>query len=240
MNENLAAILEALLLASCEPLSVEKLSELFDESERPQAATIREALAQLATSCEGRAVELLEVASGFRLQIRAAFAPWTARLSEERAPRYSRALLETLALIAWRGPITRGEIEDIRGVTVSSSIIKTLQERNWISVVGQRDVPGKPELLATSKAFLDHFGLKSLAELPKLDDLPERPAEEPSLVPEAPKRTDEQRSELSFKSLLAELDGMEQNLKTDFEDLSNTSQCIQVDGADIVDNGGDS
>jgi len=222
MNEQtLCAVLEALLLASNEPLTVEKLRELFDEQERPEVAQIRKVLAQLAASCEGRGVELVEVASGFRLQIRACFAPWTARLSEERAPRYSRALLETLALIAWRGPITRGEIEDIRGVTVSSSIIKTLQERRWISVVGQKDVPGKPELLATSKIFLDHFGLKSLAELPKIDDLPRPPMPgETSIISKPLPKEARERSELSFKSLLAELDQMEQNLKTDFEDLS--------------------
>jgi len=220
-GQTLCAVLEALLLASHEPLCVEKLRELLDEHERPEAAQIRAALAQLAQSCEGRGVELVEVASGFRLQIRACFAPWTARLSEQRAPRYSRALLETLALIAWRGPITRGEIEDIRGVAVGSSIIKTLQERQWISVVGQRDVPGKPELLATSKIFLDHFGLKSLAELPQLDDLPRPPMpSEASIIPEPPAREGLERSELSFKSLLAELDQMEQDLKTDFEDLS--------------------
>jgi len=222
MNEPLPAILEALLLASDEPLSAEKLRELFDEHERPEAAQIRAALSQLAQSCEGRGVELVEVARGFRLQIRACFAPWTARLTEERAPRYSRALLETLALIAWRGPITRGEIEDIRGVTVNSSMIKTLQERQWISVVGQRDVPGKPELLATTKIFLDYFGLKSLAELPKMDALPPPPMPSQTCIISKPlPKEGHERSELSFKSLLTELDQMEQNLKTDFEDLSS-------------------
>jgi len=217
----LCAVLEAILLVSGEPLSSQQLGELFDEHERPEPSQIREALAQLAVLCEGRGFELVEVASGFRLQIRARFAPWTARLNEERAPRYSRALLETLALIAWRGPITRGEIEDIRGVAVSSPIIKTLQERNWINVVGQRDVPGKPELLATTKLFLDHFNLKSLAELPKIDDLPRPPSPpEDNSAPEPPPRVDLERSELSFKNLLVELDNMEQNLKTDFEDLS--------------------
>jgi len=217
----LCAVLEAILLVSGEPLSAERLRELFDEQACPELSQIREALAQLKVLCEGRGFELVEVASGFRLQIRARFAPWTARLSEERAPRYSRALLETLALIAWRGPITRGEIEDIRGVAVSSPIIKTLQERQWISVVGQRDVPGKPELLATTLQFLDHFNLKSLAELPLIEDLPRPPSPpEASIAPEPPPRADLERSELSFKNLLAELDNMEQNLKTDFEDLS--------------------
>jgi len=219
----LCAVLEAILLASGVPLSIERLRELFDEQTRPEPVQIREALEQLEVICEGRGFELVEVASGFRLQIRARFAPWMTRLSEERAPRYSRALLETLALIAWRGPITRGEIEDIRGVAVSSSIIKTLQERQWISVVGQRDVPGKPELLGTTKQFLDHFNLKSLAELPLIEDLPHPPSQpEENIAPEPPPRSDLERSELSFKNLLAELDNMEQNLKTDFEDLSES------------------
>jgi len=220
-EEQLCAVLEALLLASTEPLSGERLRALFEEHERPEPAQLKQALARLAASCDGRGIELAQVASGFRLQIRPDFARWTARLNEERSPRYSRALLETLALIAWRGPITRGEIEDIRGVTLSSSIIKTLQERKWIEVVGQRDIPGKPELLATSKAFLDHFNLKSLAELPKIDDLAPAPAlVEDKLTAELPPGADQQRSELSFKNLLAELDSLEQNLKTDFEDLS--------------------
>jgi len=221
----LCAVLEAILFASDEPLGLEQLRELLDEHQRPEREQLGQALQQLGASCQGRAFELVEVASGFRLQIRACFAPWTARLQEERAPRYSRALLETLALIAWRGPITRGEIEDIRGVTVSSSMIKTLQEREWIRVAGQRDVPGKPELLAVSNRFLDHFNLKSLAELPRLDDLTLEAghAEESSLTVEPPsdkvQEEGEGNGELSFKSLLAELDSMEQNLKTDFEDL---------------------
>jgi len=220
MNSERCALLEAVLLASGEPLSAARLCELLEE----EPAQIKKALDALEKSCEGRGFELAEVASGFRLQIRPRFAPWVARLSEERAPRYSRALLETLALIAWRGPITRGEIEDIRGVTLSSGIIKTLQERQWITAVGQRDVPGKPELLATTQAFLDHFNLKPLSDLPSLDDWPTpaaateaTPAAEP---PTTESRADRERSELSFKTLLAELDQMEQNLKTDFDDPS--------------------
>jgi len=160
--KELASLLEAWLLALGRPLSLERLGELFEEGERPEPAQIREALEVLRQSCEGRAFELKEVASGYRLQVREKFAPWVGRLWEERPQRYSRAMLETLALIAYRQPITRGEIEDVRGVAVNSQIIKTLQERDWIRVVGYRDVPGRPAMLATTKAFLDYFNLKSL------------------------------------------------------------------------------
>ena len=159
--QELASLLEAWLLALGRPLSLERLGELFEEAERPEPAQIRAALEVLRQSCEGRAFELKEVASGYRLQVREKFAPWVGRLWEERPQRYSRAMLETLALIAYRQPITRGEIEDIRGVAVNSQIIKTLQERDWIRVVGYRDVPGKPAMLATTKVFLDYFNLKS-------------------------------------------------------------------------------
>ncbi len=164
----LTAILEAVLLAATEPLSLDRLLNVFPEIERPDRTALRAALAELATACEGRGVELVEVASGFRLQVPADFAPWVSRLWEERAANYSRALLETLALIAYRQPITRGEIEAVRGVSLSSGIMRTLQERGWIKVVGHREVPGRPALYATTHAFLDYFNLKSLGELPPL------------------------------------------------------------------------
>jgi segregation and condensation protein B len=145
--------------------------ELFEEHQRPTADELRSALDELAQACEGRAFELREVASGWRLQVRPAHAEVVSRLWQERPSRYSRALLETLALIAYRQPITRGEIEDIRGVTVSSTIMRTLQERNWIRVVGHREVPGRPELLGTTREFLDYFGLRSLDDLPTLAEL---------------------------------------------------------------------
>ena len=145
MNPNqLKNILEAALLAAGEPLSLERLLGLFPDEARPEAAEVRQALQALSEDCAGRGIELKEVGSGFRLQVKQDVAPWVSRLYEERAPRYSRALLETLVLIAYRQPITRAEIEDIRGVTVSTHIIKTLQEREWIRVVGHREVPGKP------------------------------------------------------------------------------------------------
>jgi segregation and condensation protein B len=164
-------VLEAVLLAAGRPVSVEQLRELFDEPRRPAAEEILGALAELGDHCADRAYELCEVGSGWRLQVRAEHAEVVSRLWQERPSRYSRALLETLALIAYRQPITRGEIEDIRGVTVSSTIMRTLQERNWIRVVGHREVPGRPELLGTTREFLDYFGLRSLDDLPTLAEL---------------------------------------------------------------------
>ncbi|GAB3394681.1 SMC-Scp complex subunit ScpB [Azotobacter armeniacus] len=223
----LAVLLEAYLLAAGRPLSLERLGELFGEAERPEPARLRDALAILAHSCQGRAFELKEVASGYRLQVRECFAPWVGRLWEERPQRYSRALLETLALIAYRQPISRGEIEEVRGVAVSSNIVKTLQEREWIRVVGHREVPGRPALFATTRAFLDHFNLKSLDELPPLAVLRSlEPASGTTDDGELPPAGLQVRAELaepaeqtSFRSLLAELDSMEQGLKTDFDDL---------------------
>ncbi|HEX9207074.1 MAG TPA: SMC-Scp complex subunit ScpB [Steroidobacteraceae bacterium] len=172
MSEHpLANVVEAVLLAAGRPVSVEQLLELFDEHQRPPAEEITAALQDLQKSYEGRGVELREVASGWRVQVRPQHADVVSRLWQERPSRYSRALLETLALIAYRQPITRGEIEDIRGVTVSTTIMRTLHERNWIRVVGHREVPGRPELLGTTREFLDYFGLKSLDDLPTLAEL---------------------------------------------------------------------
>lgn len=227
----LAPLLEAFLLASGKPQSMERLFELFEEGERPEPAVFKKALALLGKSCEGRAFELKEVASGYRLQIREKFAPWVGRLWEERPQRYSRAMLETMALIAYRQPITRGEIEDVRGVAVNSNIVKTLLEREWIRVVGYRDVPGKPAMFATTKAFLDHFNLKNLDELPPLAELRELEPEpmlefDDAPVPQglqdladASVEPEEPKEETSFHSLLLELDTMEEGLKTDFDDL---------------------
>ncbi len=167
VNE-LKNLVEAALLAYGQPLNMEQLLGLFDESDRPEAAEMREALEVLARDCTGRPIELIEVASGWRLQVRGEFAPPLSRLWQERPGRYSRALLETIALIAYRQPITRGEIENVRGVQVNPNIVRTLTERGWIRVVGHREVPGHPELLGTTREFLDYFGLKSLDELPSL------------------------------------------------------------------------
>jgi segregation and condensation protein B len=166
-------VVEAAMLAAGRPLTVEELQSVFDERDGSTADEVRAALAALAAEYETRGLELLEVASGYRIQIRAAVAQPVARLWQERPAKYSRALLETLALIAYRQPITRGEIEQIRGVAVNPNIIKTLHERNWIRVVGHRDVPGKPELLGTTREFLDYFSLKKLDDLPTLAQLKE-------------------------------------------------------------------
>lgn len=248
LNEprDLASLIEAFLLASGKPQSLERLFELFEEAERPAPAVFKKALEVLGKSCNGRAFELKEVASGYRLQIREDFAPWVGRLWEERPQRYSRALLETMALIAYRQPITRGEIEDVRGVAVNSNIIKTLMEREWIRIVGYREVPGRPAMFATTKAFLDHFNLKSLDELPPLaelremepepvlDDLDDAPVPahlqalaDASLGEEGQEDEGEPKEETSFRSLLVELDAMEEGLKTDFEDLREEADVVE-------------
>ena len=164
-------ILEAALLAAGRPLTVDDMHKLFKWGQRPDKKLIRSALAELRELYEDRAIELKEVASGFRIQVRSEFAEYLDSLWEERAPRYSRALFETLALVAYRQPITRGEIEEVRGVAVSSNIVRTLLEREWIRVVGHRDVPGKPEMFGTTRQFLDYFNLKKLDDLPELSEL---------------------------------------------------------------------
>ena len=172
MNEHdLKHIIEATLLAAGRPVTTQQLLELFDERERPQPGQLAAALELLTGEYASRGIELLEVASGWRIQVRPRAAEFVSRLWQERPSRYSRALLETLALIAYRQPITRSEIEEIRGVSISSTIMRTLQERNWIRIVGHREVPGRPELLGTTREFLDYFGLKSLDQLPTLAEL---------------------------------------------------------------------
>ena len=237
----LAPLLEAFLLASGKPQSLESLFELFEEGERPEPPVFKKALAILAKSCDGRAFELKEVASGYRLQIREKFAPWVGRLWEERPQRYSRAMLETMALIAYRQPITRGEIEDVRGVAVNSNIVKTLMEREWIRIVGYRDVPGKPAMFATTKAFLDHFNLKNLDDLPPLAELRELEPDpvldfDDAPVPaglqelaDASAEPEEPKEETSFHTLLLELDSMEEGLKTDFDDLLRDGASPELD-----------
>lgn len=170
-NDYLKTIIEGALLAAGQSLSVKRLAELFDESERPASEDIVNALDALASDCAGRGYELKHTASGYRFQVRQELAPWVGRLWDEKPKKYSRALLETLALIAYRQPITRGDIEQIRGVAVSSDLIRTLMEREWIRVVGHRDVPGRPALYATTRQFLDYFGLTSLEQLPPLDEI---------------------------------------------------------------------
>lgn len=164
-------LIEAALLAAGQPLPVAELARLFDEKSRPSPQQLHTALEALEQEYAGRGIELKHTASGYRIQVRRELAAEISRLWPERAVRYSRALLETLALIAYRQPITRAEIEAVRGVTVNPNIVRTMIERNWVRVVGHRDVPGHPELLATTREFLDYFGLKSLDELPPLAEL---------------------------------------------------------------------
>ena len=172
MNEHdLKYIIEATLLAAGKPVTTQQLLDLFDERERPTPELLQTSLGMLAADYENRGIELVEVASGWRIQVRPRTGEIVSRLWQERPSKYSRALLETLALVAYRQPITRSEIEEIRGVSISSTIMRTLQERNWIRTVGHREVPGRPELLGTTREFLDYFGLKSLDQLPTLAEL---------------------------------------------------------------------
>lgn len=178
---SLKSILEGVLMASDEPLKLGDLAAVFTDDEKPSTADINNALHELQEDYSERGFELKEVASGFRMQVREDVNLWVSRLWEERPQRYSRALLETLALIAYRQPITRGDIEEVRGVSVRSTIIRTLQEREWIRVVGHRDVPGKPALFGTTKAFLDYFNLASLDDLPSLAEIADMESLEPEL-----------------------------------------------------------
>jgi segregation and condensation protein B len=178
---SLKNVLEAILLASGEPLNLATISSVFTDEEQPGNTEIRKALLELGADYEERGLELREVASGFRLQVRQEVNPWVSKLREERPQRYSRALLETLALIAYRQPITRGDIEEVRGVSVRTNIIRTLQEREWIRVIGHRDVPGKPALFGTTKVFLDYFNLLSLDDLPSLAEIMDMGNLEPEL-----------------------------------------------------------
>jgi segregation and condensation protein B len=164
-------VVEAALLAAARPVSIAELLQIFDEQSRPSPKEMRAVLEQLAADYEGRGVAIKETATGFRFQVRTEFAPEVSRLWPDRPRKYSRALLETLALIAYRQPITRAEIENVRGVAVNPEIVKTLMERNWVRVVGHRDVPGQPELLGTTSEFLDYFSLKSIEDLPPLADI---------------------------------------------------------------------
>jgi len=186
---DLKAIVEAALFVAHKPLTVAELQALFPEDGQPKPADVRLALAELAEDFKSRPLELKEVASGFRLQVRESLSPWISRLFEEKPARYSKAFLETLAIIAYRQPVTRGEIEEIRGVAVSTQIMRSLVERDWVEVVGHKEVPGRPGLYATTRQFLDYFNLKGLDELPPLQTFIDRlgPVADPGLpLPETP------------------------------------------------------
>jgi segregation and condensation protein B len=172
MNSDLIKkIIEGALLAAGKPMDIARLESLFEDEERPPRDQIKAALEEIESDCRGRGFQLKHIASGYRLQVNQELATWVNRLWDEKPKRYSRAMLETLSLIAYRQPLTRGDIELVRGVAVSSDIIKTLQERDWVRVVGHRDVPGRPALYATTKQFLDYFNLKSLEHLPALSEI---------------------------------------------------------------------
>jgi len=181
----LKRIIEGAILASESPLTIDNLESLFF-AEAPTRTEIREALGEIEADCETRGFELKKVATGYRFQVKEKYADWVSRLWEERPPRYTRALLETLALVAYKQPITRGDIEEIRGVAVSTNIIRTLLEREWIRVVGHRDVPGRPAIYATTKSFLDYFNVASLEELPTLQEIKDLAAEDRSLELDEP------------------------------------------------------
>ncbi|VVC76246.1 hypothetical protein AQUSIP_15520 [Aquicella siphonis] len=181
--EKMQSVIEAAIMIAGHPLTIAALQQLFPEDQRPAAADIKSILNALKErhQQENSGIELQEVASGYRFQAKAELSPWLSKLWEERAPRYSRAFLETLVIIAYKQPITRAEIEEIRGVTVSSNIMKTLQERDWIRVIGYREVPGKPAIYGTTKTFLDYFNLKSLTELPSLAEFKDLAAQDKKL-----------------------------------------------------------
>ena len=174
-------IIEGLLMAAGKPLPINKIAEVFTDRERPETEELKAALKEIAQDCASRGFELKQVASGYRFQVKQQYSEWVGKLWEEKPQRYSRALLETISIIAYRQPITRGEIEKIRGVAVSTNIIRTLMERDWVRVVGHRDVPGKPAMYATTREFLDYFNLKSLEELPTLSEVKELEDLEPEL-----------------------------------------------------------
>ena len=199
MDNNLIQIIEAALLSASRPLSVEEIQRLFDEGYIPTKEEIRDTLDEIESLCSNRGVELKRVSSGFRMQVKQSLSGYIAKLWEEKPKKYSKAALETLALIAYRQPITRGEIEEIRGVSVGTQLIRGIIERGWIKVVGQRDVPGKPSLYATTKEFLDYFGLQHLRELPNLPDLPDIGSLDMELPLEETKEEEESKSPLPIQ-----------------------------------------
>ncbi|WP_417329463.1 SMC-Scp complex subunit ScpB [Halomonas cupida] len=226
-------IIEAALLAAGEPVGLDRLEVLFDDHERPPRKALREAIERLAERHVRGAMELIETASGYQLRIRPRLANWVSRLWDERPQRYSRALLETLALIAYRQPVTRGDIEDVRGVAVSGSIMRTLLDRGWVRVVGHRDVPGRPAVYATTRSFLDDFGLKTLDELPPMHELKQfedYTVEEDMPPPPSPllEQTDETGDEST--------EGGERSLDEELGELPDVPD-IDLEGPSAADNG---
>ena len=196
MGNKLIQIIEAALLSASRPLTIEEIQKLFSNDQIPSKEEIKESLNEIDDLCKNRGVELKKVSSGYRMQVKQSLSGYIAKLWEEKPQRYSKATLETLALIAYRQPITRGEIEEIRGVSVGTQLIRGILERGWVKIVGQRDVPGRPSLYATTKEFLDYFGLQHLRELPDLPDLPDVDSLDMELPLEEDKKERESQSEL--------------------------------------------
>ncbi len=236
MNEQeLKNILQAVIMASSTPMTIDKLLAVFPENAQPERDEIQAALQGLAEDCNDKSFELKQVSSGYRFQVKKDYTEYVSRLWEERPARYSRALLETLALVAYRQPITRAEIEGVRGVSVSSTIMKTLLEREWVKVVGHRDVPGKPAIYATSKTFLDYFNLKSLEDLPPLAELRDldKINEELELrYPDMPKENIEEaaESDATDDTAVVTLESAEETTETAAEeDNSETQEALSAE-----------
>jgi segregation and condensation protein B len=229
-------VMEAALLAAGKPLSLDRLAELFAaRGAAPERAVLRGALDSLSADYAGRGIELKEVASGYRIQVRRSMSDWLQPLWEERAPRYTRALLETLALIAYRQPITRAEIEEVRGVVVSTNIVRTLLERNWVRVVGHRDVPGKPAMFGTTKEFLDYFGLKKLEELPTLADIKAMP----ELSPQGDFIETLEAGAQAVATAPVEDDGQADAIAVPPEVVDDAGDDSELDGPDLLDAAGE-
>jgi len=249
-DEQLKQILEAALMAAGEPLTIDKMMALFvEEKEPPTRDAIKAAIKQIEQDSDARGIELKKVSSGYRFQAKKDFSPWVSRLWEEKPARYSRALLETLVLIAYKQPITRGEVEQVRGVAVSTNIIKTLLERDWVKVVGHREVPGRPALYGTTKAFLDYFNLRSLEELPTLAEIRDletiKPELELDLQQLGEETTTESEEEIAAEAQpgsdseltddIAELDApevSEEEIDVNIEDTDNIRGVTDIESID--------
>jgi len=237
--EQLKNIIEAALMVSEKPVSVSQLLALFEkETDRPEKADVNTAIEQIMQDYEGRGIELKKVSSGYRVQVNGDYAEWINHLFDDRPPRYTRALLETLAIIAYRQPVTRAEIEEIRGVSVSSNIIRTLQERSWIRVVGQRDIPGKPELLATTKEFLDYFNLKKLSELPSLSEIKDFDQINPDLFEELEREANSEVARVAMAGQQIDPDQQtvmnENDIVSETEEDTETEQNVVRDEDNVV------
>lgn len=233
--EQIKKIIEAAVMAAGQPLTIDRMMSLFVDDDRPGKDQLRQAIVKLQEDCEERGVELKEVASGFRYQAKQELAPWVARLWEERPPRYSRALLETLVLIAYRQPITRGEIEHVRGVSVSSHIIRTLLERDWVKVVGHRDVPGRPAIYATTKGFLDYFNLKSLEMLPTMVEIRDLDKIKAELVLEGVISADDSSEDADESDAVNKTGQLQDEMPTESVEVDNDETTItEIDADEVI------